>query len=207
MHARSTTITGDPARIDEAIAFVRSEAMPTMMSIAGCLGVSMLVERETGRAITTSAWESAEAMAASDPHLAPLRARGMEILGDGDLTIDQWEMAMMHRDHTSPEGAACRVTWLRLNHGDVERGIERFRSSVLPDLEDLPGFCSTSLMINRERGRACSTTTYDTAESMEASRDRSWALRESAVREVGVDVMDVAEFELVLAHLRVPELV
>ncbi len=207
MYARSTTITGDPARLDDAIAFVRDDAMPTMMSLEGCAGVSMLVERETGRAITTTSWETREAMAASDPRLAPLRARGVAILGDGELTIDHWEVALMHRDHDAPEGAACRVTWLRLNHGDVERGLERFRASVLPAIEDLPGFCSTSLMIDREHGRACSTTTYDTTESMAQSRDRSWALRESAVREVGVDVRDVAELELVLAHLRVPELV
>lgn len=206
MHARSLTIVGRPDRIDEAIAFVRDDALPTVTSLEGNVGLSMLVERETGRTITTTSWLSESAMAESDAQLAPLRTRGTDILA-GEMTIDQWEVAVMHRDHTAREGAACRVTWLRLNHSDPDRGIGLYSNSMLPDFETIDGFCSASLMINRQKGRACSTTTYDTLESMAASRDRSWALRESAVREAGVDVMDVSEFELVLAHLRVPELV
>jgi hypothetical protein len=42
---------------------------------------------------------------------------------------------------------------------------------------------------------------------MDASREQSWAIRDTGVREAGVDVLDAAEYELVLAHLRVPELV
>ncbi len=206
MYARSTTITGSAERLDDAVAFVRGEAMPLMMSLPGCIGMSMLVERETGQAITTSAWESEAAMGDSDAHLAPLRQRGLEILV-GTVVIDEWEVAVMHRDHTAPVGAACRVAWLRLNHSDPDRGIDLYRTSWLPEIESIDGFCSASLMVNREKGRACSTTTYDTVESMAASRDRSWALRESAVREAGVDVMDVGEYELVLGHLRLPELV
>lgn len=206
MHARSLTIIGRPERIDDAIAYVRDDALPTVTSMEGSVGLSLLVERETGRAITTTSWTSAAAMADSDARLAPLRMRGAEIL-DGHISIDEWEVAVMHRAHTALEGAACRVTWLRLNHSDPDRGVGLYSNSMLPDFESIDGFCSASLMINREKGRACSTTTYDTWESMSASRDRSWALRESAVREAGVDVMDVAEFELVLAHLRLPELV
>ena len=206
MYARSTTITGSPDRLDDAVAFVRDDAMPMTMSLPGCIGMSMLVERETGQAITTSSWGSEAAMADSNAQLAPLRERGMEILV-GAMVIDEWEVAVMHRDHAAPVGAACRVAWLRLNHSDPDRGIGLYRTSWLPEIESIAGFCSASLMINREKGRACSTTTYDSVKSMMASRDRSWALRESAVREAGVDVMDVAEYELVLAHLRLPELV
>ena len=42
---------------------------------------------------------------------------------------------------------------------------------------------------------------------MVASRDRAWALRDTGVRDAGVDVLDVVEYDLVLAHLRLPELV
>lgn len=205
MHARSTTIQGRPDRIDDAIDFARNEAMPILTSMPGCAGVSLLVERESGRVIVTSSWETAEDMSAADEQLRPLRARGAEIM-DGTPSVELWEMAVMHRAHAAPQGACCRVTWLRLNHTDPDRGIELYRTAVLPDVESIEGFCSTSLMVDRERGRACSTTTYDSLEAMAASRDRSWALRESAVREAGVDVIDVAEFELLLAHLRVPEM-
>ncbi len=135
-----------------------------------------------------------------------MRARGTDILA-GIATIDEWEVAVMHRDHPSREGSCCRVTWLRLNHTDIDRGIELYRTVMLPDMERLEGFCSASLMVNRAKGRACSTTTYDSLEAMDATRDRSWTIRDAGVREAGVDVTDVGEFELLLAHLRVPELV
>ena len=40
---------------------------------------------------------------------------------------------------------------------------------------------------------------------MEASRERSWTIRDAGVRDAGVDVVDVVECDLVLAHLRLPE--
>jgi hypothetical protein len=42
---------------------------------------------------------------------------------------------------------------------------------------------------------------------MDASAQHAWAIREAGVRDAGVDVVDVVECDLVLAHLRLPELV
>ncbi|WP_156747381.1 hypothetical protein [Mycobacterium sp. E2462] len=39
------------------------------------------------------------------------------------------------------------------------------------------------------------------------NRDRASELRSKRVRDLGAEVIDVAEFELAIAHLRVPELV
>ena len=111
---------------------------------------------------------------------------------------------------------------MRLSAGDIDRGIELYRTSLLPEMETLEGFCSASLLVNRESGRACSTTTYDTREAMDASAHHAWAIREvnavqleqqlpaireAGVRDAGADVVDVVECDLVLAHLRLPELV
>ena len=206
MYARSISITGDPGAMDQGIAYIRDEVMPTVTAMDDCIGLSTLVDRESGECIVTSSWKTAEAMMASDLHLAPLRRRGGEIVG-GAPRVEVWEVAVMHRDHPAPEGACCRVVWMRLSSGDVNGGIELFRSSMLAEMESIEGFCSASLLVNRAAGRACSTTTYDSRESLEASRDRAWAIREAGVREAGVDVVDVVECDLVLAHLRLPELV
>ena len=71
--ARSTTIIGQPDRIDDGIALVSNELMSMMTGIDGCLGLSLLVDRSTGRCIATSSWESAKAMRASDEHIASMR--------------------------------------------------------------------------------------------------------------------------------------
>ncbi|AGL24151.1 hypothetical protein I917_18060 [Mycobacterium tuberculosis str. Haarlem/NITR202] len=44
-------------------------------------------------------------------------------------------------------------------------------------------------------------------DAMARNRDRASELRSRRVRELGAEVLDVAEFELAIAHLRVPELV
>lgn len=206
MYARSITIMGDATAIDAGISYVRDEVMPTVTALDGCVGLSMLVDRESGQCIVTSSWQSEDTMRASDVHLAPLRVRGGEILG-GAPRVEEWEVAVMHRDHKAPEGACCRVTWMRLNHGDFDRGIHLYRSAMLPEMETIDGFCSASLLVNRATGRACSTTTYDSRSAMEASRERAWTIRDAGVRDAGVDVVDVVEGELALAHLRLPELV
>ncbi len=206
MYARSTIITGDPGRLADGIAYVRDDVMPTITPLDGCLGLSMLVDRDTGQCIVTSSWDSEDTMRASNLHLAPMRMRGGQIMG-GPPEVDEWEVAVMHRDHPAPAGSWCRVTWMRLNHTEIDRGIDLYRAAMLPEMESIDGFCSASLLVNRSLGRACNTTTYDTREALDASRERSWTIRDAGVREAGVDVLDVAECELVLAHLRLPELV
>ena len=42
---------------------------------------------------------------------------------------------------------------------------------------------------------------------MEASREVATELRSKVAKQAGAEVEDVAEFEMALAHLRVPELV
>ena len=126
----------------------------------------------------------------------------------GAPQVAVWEVAVMHRDHPAPEGACCRVVWMRLSSGDIDSGIELYRSSMLPEMETLEGFCSASLLVNRDSGRACSTTTYDTREAMDASaRPRRGRSARPGFSDAGVDVVDVVECDLVLAHLRLPELV
>jgi len=44
-------------------------------------------------------------------------------------------------------------------------------------------------------------------DAMARNRDRATELRSRRVRDLGAEVVDVAEFELAIAHLRVPEVV
>ncbi|KUH99324.1 antibiotic biosynthesis monooxygenase [Mycobacterium sp. IS-3022] len=206
MYARSTTIEAQPGSIDAGTAYVRDEVMPALEEMDGYVGLSMLVDRESGRCIVTSAWETEEAMRSSTEKAASLRERAAEILG-GSATVDPWELAVLHRDHRSTEGACVRATWLKLPPNHADRAVEFYRTSVLSALEDLEGFCSASLMINRSSGRGVSSTTFDSRDAMERNREQASELRNARTRELGADVIDVGEFELAIAHLRVPELV
>jgi hypothetical protein len=191
--------------IDAGIAYVRDEVMPALAAMGGCIGLSLLVDRASGCCIATSAWETEEALRTSTDEAATLRQRASEIFG-GDITVDQWEVGVLHRDHRSNDGACVRATWIKVPLDQTDRAIDFYRTSVLPALEDLEGFCSASYLINRSTGRAVSSATFDSHDAMERNRDRATELRNTRTRELGADIVDVGEFELALAHLRVPEM-
>jgi heme-degrading monooxygenase HmoA len=205
VYARSTTIMARPESIDAGIAEVRDNVMPQIQEMEGCVGLSMLVDRGSGRCITTSAWQSEDAMRAADEALRPVRERVGEILG-GSPQVDEWEIAVLHRDHRSGEGACVRVTWLRVDPADLDRAIDVYKLASLPRAEELAGFCSASLLVDRNSGRAVSSVTYDSFEAMELNRDAAAAMRSAASKDAGAEVLDTGEFELAVAHLRVPEL-
>jgi Antibiotic biosynthesis monooxygenase len=206
VYARSTTIMARPESVDAGIAQVRDEVMPTLLEMDGCIGLSMIADRSSGRCIATSAWQTEEAMRATNEELQPARERIAETMGGGSPQVEEWEIAVLHRDHQSREGACVRVTWTRSDPADLDRGIDTYKLAALPKTEELEGFCSASLLVNRSSGLACSSITYDSREAMERSRERAASLRESVTKDVGAEIVDVSEFELALAHLRVPEL-
>jgi quinol monooxygenase YgiN len=204
VYARSTTIRGNPQSVDRGIDYVRDEVMPAVRSMDGCVGLSMLADHESGMCIVTTSWRDREAMQASAEGVRPLRDRAMEVFG-GDPEVREWEVSAMHRRHEAHHGACTRVTWLRGDPDDMDRSIDGFRMSLMPRLDDLAGFCSVSLMTHAAEGMAVSAVTYDSQEDMVETRENARALRDEFAPALGLAVTDVREFDLVLAHLRVPE--
>ena len=206
MYARSTSVWGNPESIDEGLAYVRDEVLPRVRSMSGCIGLSMLVSRDRGRCIVTTAWEDEPAMQDSDEGVRSLRERAGAIFG-GDPVVTNWEIAVLHRERPAPQGACVRVSWTRVNPAHVDGALDSYRLTLLPKLEELPGFVSASLLLDRPTGRAASAVTYDSRESLVAANGTASALREEFARRAGLEVLEVADFDLVLAHLRVPETV
>jgi hypothetical protein len=207
MLARTTMIQADIDKIDAGIAYVRDEVFPAVSAMSGCIGMSLLADRTSGRCIATTAWESEAALRDSAERVLSLRAGATQSLGSDTSDVDVWEIAVVHRDHAAPEGACARVTWLSAAPDMAERAVDFYRMGVLPRLQELDGFCSASFMLNRETGRAVGTATFETREQLEASRDVARGLREAASRELSATVDDVAEMELAFAHLHIPEMV
>jgi heme-degrading monooxygenase HmoA len=206
MHARSTTIRGNPRMLDNAITYMRDQVLPAMLDMDGCVGLSMLCERDTGRCIITSAWTDEQAMHASADKVHPMRTRLVEEFG-GEPDVQEWEIALLHRDHRTGEGTCARLTWTRMSADQMADFEDYWKSRVMPQLTSMDGFCSLSMLLDRQGGRAVGTVSFDSRESMEATREQAREMREEGNRTMGVEFVDVAEMELVLAHLRVPETV
>ena len=205
MYARSNTFNGNPAAMDEGIAYVRDRVLPDITGRDGCIGLSMLVDRESGRCIVTTAWESEEAMHASEPAVRDSRARAGEVLG-GAAEVAEWEIAVMHRTRESGPDARVRVIWGGTDAGRMDATVDAFRTTQLSRLEELPGFCSCSLLVNTDTDRCVCAVTYADAGAMAEGGERAAAMRSESRSTIGLDITEVAEFDLALAHLRVPEM-
>jgi hypothetical protein len=207
VYARSTTIQAQPLSVDIGIAHVRDVVMPALQELDGFVGLSLLVDRQSGTCIATSAWDGLGPMRASAERVAPVRDRAA-MMFDGSARVEEWDIALLHRDHRSHEGACVRATWLKVVPDQLNRSLDFYRTAVLPELENLDGFCSASLMVDHPAcRRAVSCSTFDSMDAMARNRDRATELRSRRVRDLGAEVVDVVEFELAIARLRVPELV
>ena len=204
MYARSFTIQAQPLSVDIGIAHVRDVVMSEMREIDGYVGMSLLVDRQSGRCIATSAWESIAAMRASAERVAIIRDH-VALMFDGSASVEEWHIASLHRHHRSPEGAFVRATWLKVVPDQLERSLDFYRTAVLPEMERLDGFCSSSLMIDHPAGRrAVSCSTFDSQEAMARNSEEASELRSRRVRDLGAEIVDVAEFELAIAAFGFP---
>src|SRR5262245_24277478 len=117
MFARTTTLTARQPGIDRGLRYVRDEVMPALQAVDGFVGLSTLVDHATGRCIITSSWQSAQAMRAAEARVRPIQDLCIAAFDGQDSTVDEWEVALMHRAHTSEAADCAQVSWIE---GDPE---------------------------------------------------------------------------------------
>ena len=206
MYARSTSIHGNPANIDAGVAYMRDEVLPTVQQTAGCIGLSMLTDRESGRCIVATAWADEQAMRGTAEDVTPVRDRLVQVLGGSDVDVRQWQIAVLHRDRQAGDGAAAQVTWARIRPDHVDELLDAYQFNLMPRLQELPGFCSVSMLVDRRTSRTVSVTSFESHEALALVRRQARSLREQFARAMGAHIVDLAEMDLALAHLRVPEI-
>ena len=209
MYARSTTFRGDPAALDDGIAYTRDKVLPAVQQMDGCVGLSMLVDRPTGRCIVTTSWDDIEALHRSAEAVRGIRGTAVSTVRgiESETEVVEWQIGVVHRVRTVPEGAAARVISTRAPLGQADRSIDAFGSIIVPRVGDLAGFCSISFFVNRETGRSSIATVYEDRQARHYAKGQAQAMREEFTLHMGMHVTDVAEYDVALSHLRVPELV
>jgi heme-degrading monooxygenase HmoA len=204
MFLRSTVLQSHARRIDEGLGWARATALPLVESVEGNLGLSMLVSRASGRVILSSGWGTSALMHASEPMIAELRAEAGRIFA-AQPTVEEWELAELHRVRRAEPGFACRSTRIELDPGDIDLLVEIYRTTSIPALDLLPGFCSAALLVDRDGGLGVSLVTWVSRDAMEASRARTAQIRQVSVEKAHARPTEVTELEIAIARLRLPD--
>jgi hypothetical protein len=77
--------------LEPGIAHVRDTVMPAMTHIAGFVGLSLMVDRASGRCIATSAWSTERDLRDSAQRAATIRQSAAGAFG-GPTAADEWEV-------------------------------------------------------------------------------------------------------------------
>lgn len=203
MYARATVVIADPAKVDDVVALVRDRILPEVLAQPGSLGLSMNVDRASGRCTVTSVWKDRGSMHAGEPVLEPYLERAARVAG-GVPASEEYELAVLHRLKQAEPGCWVRTTRARLDPAQVDQAVRTFQMTSLPVIETLPGFRSALLLVDRRSGSGVVSVVFDDRATLDASREAAASVRQQSSAQMQASVTDVVESEIVVAGLRLP---
>jgi heme-degrading monooxygenase HmoA len=98
MHARVSTYQGQPnltqEQIDEAERYDRENILPAARQIDGFKGGIGLLDRQSGKALSITLWESEQAMLASEEEANRLRQESAEAASETVENVERYEVSL-----------------------------------------------------------------------------------------------------------------
>ena len=94
MHARVTTLTLDPGKVDDVIGQLEREDLDKLKATDGFRGMTLLIDRSSGKGIGTTYWDSEAAMKAAEQVGDETRRRAAETGGAGEPQVERFEVAI-----------------------------------------------------------------------------------------------------------------
>jgi heme-degrading monooxygenase HmoA len=94
MFARVTTIQGPASSVDEARRSVEQQVLPAVQHMKGFRGILALVDRNTGKSMSITLWESADAMRQSEEAANRLRTSAAADSAAQILGVERFEVVV-----------------------------------------------------------------------------------------------------------------
>ena len=200
MHLRASMTTADPSRVDDLVGYVRDQVLPTIHGEPGCRALAMAADADSGRCSLVTFWQDLDAVRSSADRADALRNSAAERFGLAfDVTVA--EVVEWHVREEPRPGCWNRVTMFDIAPAELDGAVELFRSSTLPALDVLDGFCAAVMSVDREQGRAVAVTTWRDRDALRASTERANALREEVRDKAHGQITAVTEMEIVLTDV------
>jgi len=201
MFVRTVYATGDPAKVDTAIRALNSQGRDLLEERPGYRGAGIFVDRELGKLLAASWWESEDARRNSDEVMRERRGALLEPFA-ATTAVENYEAVVFHQVRQPEAGGGLRITRLEFDPMDADLLAETFRASVVPRLDTLSGLARAVLLVDRERGRGLVGTTFTDRGSLAASRGPQASARHEGAAKAHVTVVGLEEFEVVYADVR-----
>jgi heme-degrading monooxygenase HmoA len=92
MHARVTTLQMDPSTLDQASDQLENEDVPTFKQLNGFKGMTLIADRQSGKTVALTFWESEEAMRESEDAVKGARQRAAETGQAAEPQVERFEV-------------------------------------------------------------------------------------------------------------------
>jgi heme-degrading monooxygenase HmoA len=90
--ARVTTVQGDPAHVSEAISNFKEKIVPSIQKQSGARTAMFFVNRQTGKALAGSVWDTAQDLQKSEASISGLRAEAIDKFGGRNARTEVFEI-------------------------------------------------------------------------------------------------------------------
>lgn len=100
MYARISTIQGSPERLEAGRQYFEEHVIPVIEHLDGFQGAYFLIDRNTGKTVRISLWETEEALHASAKAVVQVRSEGADLTRDwrdpfpGSPVVEEYEVAV-----------------------------------------------------------------------------------------------------------------
>ena len=94
MHARVSIFEGSPDEIDEGLRQAREQVLPRARQMDGFKGLIALGDRQSGKTLGITFWESEEAMRASEEAANRMRGETAEASGEQIAGVERYEVGL-----------------------------------------------------------------------------------------------------------------
>jgi heme-degrading monooxygenase HmoA len=94
VYARVSTLEGSPQQIDEGLRYLREEILPTGSDDPGFKGLIALADRNSGKTLSITLWESEEEMRATEQDANQLRSAWSETSGQQIASVESYEVGL-----------------------------------------------------------------------------------------------------------------
>ena len=204
MYLRVTAFKSDPAKLEEAIAFLKNKVIPALSKAPGYLGATCIVDREKSEGAASTLWESLEAMNKAEQLGQQARTETSAATGGEVVDVDRFEITSL--EMASPTPQVPSFTRIITAYGDptkIDKVTQMVRDSI-PRIKSQPGFRAFVAGVNRATGRGFTVSSWATAEQRQSSDTATAAQRQPVIEAGALYGLQIQNVETVIADVKLP---
>jgi len=193
-----------PDSMEKGITFFKETVVPMANSTPGNMGQVLLVDRESGKGVGITMWDSPQALGASEQMGMTSRTGSIAVTGGQIVNVERMEQVINERVAPTQPGTSVRLNTIAGDPAKTDNAIKFVKNQVLPVLKSQKGFQAMIMNVDRITGRSTVSTVWATRADLEASESSVSGLRRDAADAAGAKDVTVELFEAAVTNIKQP---